>query len=236
MTEARVLEGIAPEVTLQELFASQGADYSRRAPRQEMVDLNLRLLEEAKELIRPVVIWQEVKVMGAGERELYLENAPTLKGQLLPKVLGSADRVILFAMTIGDVIDQRVKNYINKGQTLEAFILDSAGSVMMAKAATTMMTEIEGTYKAKNLSTTFPLGPGHSYWKGLEDVRSIISFLKGERIGISLTASNLMLPKKSIAMVMGIGSNLPDFGGKTHCDFCHLKGSCTMRNLGSDNC
>ncbi|MDQ7092042.1 Vitamin B12 dependent methionine synthase activation subunit [Desulfosporosinus sp. PR] len=236
MTEAKVSEGMVPEVTIQELFTAQGADYSRRAPRQEMVDLNLRLLAEAKRLIRPAVIWQEVQVIGVGEEELYLENAPTLRGRLLPRVLGSADSVILFAMTIGGLLDQLIKEYMDRSQTLEAFILDSAGSAVMAKSATLMMREIEGLYKAKHLKTTFSLGPGHSYWKGLEDVRSIINFLKGERIGISLTSSNLMLPKKSLAMVMGIGNNLPDFRGKTHCDFCHLQGNCTMKNLDVNNC
>jgi hypothetical protein len=235
MTKATILEGNLPEVTLEELFTAQGADYSKRSPRPGMVEINLRLLQEAKELIRSKVIWQEVKVVAAGEQELLLEDDLTLRGTLLPRVLGSADSVILFAMTIGSYFDSRVKEYTDAGQTLEAFILDSAGSAIMAKVATTAMVEIEESYKVKGLSTTFALGPGHSYWRGLEDVGKIISFLKGEQIGISLTASNLMLPKKSIAMVMGVGRNLPDFSGKTHCDYCHLKGTCNMRKLAT-NC
>lgn len=235
MAEARLFEVSMPEVTIQELFTAQGADYSKRSPRQGILDLNLQILEEAKGLVKSKVIWQEVNVLGKGEQEIYLDNKLTLRGSLLPKVLGSAESAVLFAMTIGSSIDQRVKDYIDKGQTLEAFILDSAGSAIMAKVANTAISEIVETYKAKHLSATFPLGPGHSYWKGLEDVRSIISFLKGDQIGISLTNSNLMLPKKSIAMVIGIGSNLPDFSNKTHCDFCHLKENCNMRNL-SSNC
>ncbi|EHQ90991.1 hypothetical protein [Desulfosporosinus youngiae] len=236
MPEARLYEVSLPEVTIQDLFTAQGADYSKRPPRPGIAGLNLRILEEAKGLVRSRVIWQEAKVLGVGEQEIYLEDDLTLRGTLLPKVLGSAEGAVLFAMTIGSTIDQRVKDYTDQGQTLEAFILDSAGSALMAKVADTAIAEIAETYKAGQFSTTFPLGPGHSYWKGLEDVRSIISFLKGDRIGIRLTDSNLMLPKKSIAMVMGVGRNLPDFSGKTHCDFCHLKGNCTMRNLSSNNC
>jgi hypothetical protein len=205
-------------------------------PRKGIIDLNLRILEEGKTLVQPMAIWQEVNVLGVAEQEVFLENGPTLRGSLLPRVLGSAESVILFAMTVGSTIDQRVKNYSDQGQTLEAFILDSVGSAIMVKVANSAISEITETYKTKHLGTTFSLGPGHSYWKGLEDVRTIISFLKGEQIGITLTDSNLMLPKKSIAMVMGIGSNLPDFSGKTHCDFCHLKVNCNMRNLSSDNC
>ncbi|AFM01614.1 vitamin B12 dependent methionine synthase [Desulfitobacterium dehalogenans ATCC 51507] len=236
MAETGPFEALMPEVTIEELFAAQGADLSKRSPKQEMVDLNRKLLEEAKGFARVRIIWQEVKVIGSGKQELYLEDGLTFKGSLLPKVLGSADGVVLFAMTIGETIDERVKDYTHRGKTLEAFILDAAGSAIMAKAAYHSISEIERLYKEKQLDTTFSLGPGHSYWKGLEDVRSIIDYLKGERIGISLTDSNLMLPKKSIAMVMGVGSNLPDFKGKIHCDFCHLKGNCTMRELGSNNC
>lgn len=236
MSEARVSEVSLPEVTVEDLFVAQGVDYSKGLPRQVMVELNLRLLEEAKKLAYPRAIWKEVKVAGTGEQELYLENGPTLKGKLLPVVLGSADSVLLYALTLGSRLNQRVKELMNQRQTLEAFILDSASSAILAKAAGNLVADLEKTYKAKNLSTTFPLGPGHSYWKGLEDVRTIISFLKGEQIGISLTESNLMLPQKSIAMVMGIGSHLPDFKGKTHCDFCHLKETCHLRNIGFNEC
>jgi len=236
LAEAKLYEANFPEVTIEDLFTAQGADYSKRAPRQEIIDLNQRILEEAERLVRPMVIWQEVKVLGSREQEIYLENELTLRGGLLPKVLGSAESAVLFAMTIGSTLDQRVNHYTDQGQTLGAFILDSAGSAIMGKVANAEISKIAETYKEKQLSTTFPLGPGHSYWKGLEDIRSIINFLKGDQIGISLTDSNLMLPKKSIAMVMGIGSNLPDFSNKTHCDFCHLKGNCNMRNLSSNNC
>lgn len=236
MAEAGTLAVLVPEITIEELFTAQGADLSRRSPRQDMVDLNVKLLAEARELAKVSIIWQEAKVLGSEQQELYLEGGLTLRGSLLPKVLGPAESAVLFAMTIGEGIDERVKEYTHQGKTLEAFILDAAGSAILAKAAYHAISELAGLYKEKQLDTTFSLGPGHSYWKGLEDVRTIIDYLKGEQIGISLTDSNLMLPKKSIAMVMGVGSNLPDFKGKTHCDFCHLKGSCTMRELGVNNC
>lgn len=118
---------------------------------------------------------------------------------------------------------------------METFSLDSAGSAFLTKSANDAFEKIEEMYKSDGLSATFPLGPGHSYWLGLDDVRVIINFLKAEQIGIKLTESNLMLPRKSLALVMGVGKNLPDFKGKTHCNFCSLKRSCNLRKFG-DKC
>lgn len=56
MAEARLFEVSLPEVTLQDLITAQGADYSKRSPRPGIADLNLRALEEAKGLVRPLVI------------------------------------------------------------------------------------------------------------------------------------------------------------------------------------
>jgi len=39
------------------------------------------------------------------------------------------------------------------------------------------------------LKTTFPMGPGHSYWKGLEDMQVIFHYLQAERIGLLLVIS-----------------------------------------------
>ena len=98
----------------------------------------------------------------------------------------------------------------------------------MAKTATISMSRVEDVYHREGMKTTFPMGPGHSYWKGLEDMRVIFHFLRAERIGLHLNDSNLIIPRKSVAMVMGVGCDLPDFKGKTHCNFCSLHTTCPM--------
>lgn len=234
MNKPTIWEIAVPDITVDELFLAQGADYSIRSPRPELVNLNRRILEEAAILARPTVIWNEVKVAGAGEKELFLEEGPKLTSRLLARVAGRAEKLILLAMTIGSPLEDRIAEYNRAGQMLEAFTLDAAGSSFLTKSAKTAFGKIEDKYKAVGMSSTFPLGPGHSYWSGLEDVRTIIDFLKAEQIGIKLTESNLMLPRKSLAFVMGVGRNLSNFNGKTHCDFCNLQNTCHMRKFGEE--
>lgn len=232
MKKPIILDAAVPEITINDLFRAQGADYSKRSPRQNVVELNRRILEEAASLVRPKAVWKEVNVTGASEQELFLEDGLKFTGRLLARVAGTADKLIILAMTIGGALDERIAEYSQAGQTLEAFILDAAGSTFLAKSSITVFGQIETQYKSQGMSATFPLGPGHSYWNGLDDVRTIVNFLEAEQIGISLTESNLMIPRKSLAFVMGVGSNLPDFKGKTHCDFCNMQKNCNMKKFG----
>nr|WP_075365377.1 Vitamin B12 dependent methionine synthase activation subunit [Desulfosporosinus metallidurans] len=234
MKESIIMEVPLPNVTLEEVFRAEGADYSKRSPRPSVVEIHNRILNQDARLVRPTAIWREFVISGVSEQELFLEGGPQLRSKLLVRVAGKAEKLLLYAMTIGSALDNAVLDYNNAGQILESFALDAAGSVFLSKSIMLAVRELEEKYKGVGMNTTFLLGPGHSYWSGLEDVRTIIEGLDAERIGINLTNSNLMIPRKSVALVMGVGKNLPNFQGKTHCDFCSLQKTCNMNKCGQD--
>jgi hypothetical protein len=232
MTEPKIWEITLPDVTVEDLFQAEGADYSKRPPRPSTVELHRQLLAEATALVRPTVIWREVDILGAREQELFLEEGQKLTSGLLVRVAGTADKLFIFAMTVGSALDDREDYYSKAGKTLEAFALSAAGTAYIVKSSSSLMDKIKEHYRNAGLKTTFPMGPGHSYWRSLEDMQTIFHFLKAEQIGLRLTDLNLMMPRKSIAMVAGVGRNLPDFKGKTHCDFCSLLKKCQLSHFG----
>jgi len=217
-----------PEITLDEVFKAEGADYSQHLPHPRAVELHQKIMEEAAGLVRPTAIWIEVDVIGSGVGELLLEDGYKFSSNLLPKVAGTAEKMLLISTTIGTLIENRLTEYKEAGKMSEAFALDACATAYVAKAGTMAMSRVEKTYHREGLRTTFPMGPGHSYWRDLEDMQVIFHFLRAERIGLHLNDSNLMVPRKSIAMVMGVGRNLPDFKGKTHCNFCNLQTTCPL--------
>ncbi len=235
MPEPKILEIALPDVTVEDIFRAEGADYSKSPPRPSTVEIHRQILAEAASLVRPIVIWREVDILGAGEQELFIEGGQKLTSRLLVSVAGTADKLILFAITIGGAIDDREDYYSKAGKTLEAFALNAAGTAYILKSGISTMDKIHEHCHNAGLRTTFPMGPGHSYWSSLEDILTIFHFLKAEQIGLRLTNSNLMLPSKSIAMVLGVGRNLPDYNGKTHCDFCSLQKKCHISHFG-ENC
>ncbi|AET68474.1 vitamin B12 dependent methionine synthase [Desulfosporosinus orientis DSM 765] len=228
MREPVIWEIPLPEITLNEVFQAEGADYSRRPPQPRTVKLHQRMIDEAAGLVRPTAIWVEVDVTGTGVGELFLEDGYKFSSSLLPKAAGTADKMLLIAITIGTAIEDRITEYKEAGKISETFTLDACATVYVAKAGMTAMNRLEETYHREGLKTTFPMGPGHSYWQGLDDMQVIFHFLKAEQIGLHLNDSNLIIPRKSVAMVMGAGTDLPDFQGKTHCDFCSLQTTCPL--------
>lgn len=224
-----------PEITLDEVFQAEGADYSQRPPHPRTVKLHQKIIDEAASLVRPTAIWVEVDVTSIGVGELFLEDGYKFTSNLLPNVAGTAEKMLLILTTIGAVIDDRITEYKEAGKMSEAFALDTCATAYVTKVGTTAMSRMEEAYHRNGLKTTFPMGPGHSYWKGLEDMRVIFHFLRAERIGLHLNASNLIIPRKSVAMVMGVGGNLADFKGMTHCEFCNLQTSCQLSALRSSH-
>ncbi|KJR48891.1 Methionine synthase activation domain [Desulfosporosinus sp. I2] len=217
-----------PEITLDEVFQAEGADYSQRLPHPRILKSHHQIMEEAASLVRPTAIWVEVGVTSTGVGELFLEDGYKFTSNLLPKVAGTAEKMLLISITIGTAIDDRMEEYKKAGKMSEAFALDACATAYVAKASTTAMSRVEDAYHLEGMKTTFPMGPGHSYWKGLEDMQVIFHFLRAERIGLHLNDSNLIIPRKSVAMVMGVGHDLSDYKGKTHCNFCNLQTTCPL--------
>lgn len=223
-----------PEVTEEEYFKALGANYGKRSPRPATLEIYRRMLQEAGTIVQPKAIWREAKIVSVGEQVVLLEEGYKLTSRLVAKVAGKADKLLIFASTVGREIDGVIDRYQKAGRMTEAFSLDAAATAYIAKSSGTALTKLEARYLANGLQTTFNLGPGHSYWPGREDLRALFGLLQPEQIGLTLTDSNLMMPRKSIAMVMGVGHDFAEFYGKTHCDFCNLQKTCNMNKFGHE--
>ncbi len=217
-----------PEVTVEEVFAAEGADYSKRQPRPSLVELHRRILDEAPTWIKPQAIWREVDIKAAEGDKLYLEEEKILTSAVLTKIAGTAEKLLIFSVTIGEGIEERLSLYRSGGKVSEAFAMDATGTAYLTKLIYMVQGHLEEIYHGRDMKTTFALGPGHSYWKGLEDLQVLFHFLQAEKINLRLNLSNLIIPRKSVAVVMGVGRNIPDTKGKTHCHFCHLQTTCQL--------
>jgi len=228
MKDSVIMDLLLPEVTIEDVFEVEGADYSKRPPRSSLVELHRRILDEAPTWITPKAIWREVDIKGVEGQELYLEDGKILTSDVLTKVAGTAEKLVIYSVTIGEGIEERLSHYQDGGKITEAFALDATGTAYLTKLIYIVQKHLEEIYHGMDMKCTFALGPGHSYWKGLEDLQVLFHFLQAERINLRLNSSNLIMPRKSVAVVMGVGNHIPDTEGKTHCHFCHLQKTCQL--------
>ncbi len=92
-----------------------------------------------------------------------------------------------------------------------------------------MLPVVSLKWKLKNVGGAFD----HSTltwcdWLALEQAQNqIFSLLDTNGIGVSLSENKLMLPLKSLSMVMGFGANLTQQG--SICDYCASRDICKHR-------
>lgn len=185
------------------------------------------ILEEAHQLARAEAVCKVVPVVKTTGRQIFLEGGQALTSSLLVRLAGTARSLLLVVCTLGDMIDRRVDEYNRKGLTAHAYFLDLAGTCIIEAASRQLVEKIKTQVEACGLKMTIPLGPGHSYWKSLQDQRIIYGLVNPLTIGVSILKSGIMLPKKSLSMVMGIGRKLPP-SAENHCHYCSMVRKCPL--------
>lgn len=186
-----------------------------------------KLMREASRLARAKAVCKTLPVAKATGRQLFLEGGQVLTSALLARLAGPAESLLVAVLTLGEAIDRRVEEYNKSGLAAHAYLLDVAGAYLVEAAGRRLTEEIRAHLKERGLEATIPLGPGHSYWKNLQDQKVIYSLADPSKIGVRILDSGMLLPKKTISLVMGIGRGLPA-SKNNHCHYCSLGRKCPL--------
>lgn len=159
-----------------------------------------------------------------------------LRGRNIRRILANARTAYIMACTIGPQAERIIQ--LKKLQSATSgMIADACASALVEGYADMCQKEIEGNLKP-NQTLTFRFAPGYGDLP-LATNRMILEELKAEkRIGIHLTETMLMTPRKSIVAILGILDGNIDKGndhscGNESCDDCSLKDDCMSRIQGS---
>jgi hypothetical protein len=222
------------QLTIDQVLRAQGADPDIiRSRRPNLVKSTEEAIVRGQSLLRPQVLYEkyEVKDFTHEHLELVAHNPHHghyyLSGQLIAKHLAKAQAIIVMLCTIGRDLDNSVSQQFTI-DPLVALALDGVGSAAVELLAIQACNYIENQVNNDGLKTTMPLNPGMVGWSVDEGQPQIFSLLDGEAIQVSLTDSWMMVPNKSLSLVMGIGTDISTSGSS--CEYCSLKGICRYQN------
>lgn len=140
---------------------------------------------------------------------LELCGGTVLRCEAFPKYLGWCSDAVLFVITTGHRIDEKIIEYAECGAgLLEALLLETAGSLALDDSTRHLKRHIAA--EARRLGTR--MGPGHSYrlesgvrmWP-LEDQEALFGAFDGHALPVELLPSWTMLPKLSRSGLFGEG-------------------------------
>ncbi len=210
------------------VLRSQGADpeaIRRRSPR--LVESARRALEEGSLLLQPRVTTQRLLVEDLHHERVKLEGGGLLSGWLLVKHMAGAQEAIIVLCTVGDALERRAAE-VSKRDAVYGLALDGLGSAGVEALANAACALIKDEAAKEGYQVTMPLSPGMVGWPVECGQPQIFDLLDASEIGVRLTKSMMMIPRKSLAFVLGIGKELMA-GGRT-CDYCSAKETCRYQN------
>jgi hypothetical protein len=206
------------------VLRGQGADAAiLRARRPGLVKVAEEAMRESISLLHPKVVYQEFKVESIQHERLLLQGGGRIDSKLLAQQLAAANRVIAIFTTIGVELEERV-SAIWDSDMVYALALDGAGSAAVEALANAACLYFEQRAAEEEMQVSMPFSPGMVDWSVFEGQPQIFQLLGDVGSIVQLTPSSIMIPQKSLTMIMGVGAELK-LSGRT-CDYCTMRETC----------
>lgn len=214
-------------ITVDQVIRAQGMNPQRvRQKSPKLIDLTAKAIEKGVTHLQPQAIYEELGVVASQKDSLWLSNGKSLSGELIGQVLADAEKVFIIVCTIGTEITE-ITSQIFADDPALGMAMEGLASAAVEVAGNRVCEHIGRLAAADGLHTGVPINPGMIGWPVEEGQPQIFACLDTTPIGVSLTAQSLMLPLKSLSMVIGSGKNL-QCGGNS-CDYCNLQKTCNHK-------
>lgn len=182
-----------------------------------------RAVAEGRSLLAPVVgvAWRPVRALH--HERLLLAEGGRLTGPLVARHLAAAEAVVALVATVGDGLERYAAACMADDPAL-ALALDAFGTAAVEALAAAACAWVEAEAAAAGRQVSLPLSPGLSGWPVDTGQRELFGLLDAGALGVARTAAGLMVPRKSVSLLLGVGRDLRRQGRV--CDLCSLQATC----------
>ena len=144
--------------------------------------------------------------------------------------LKNASKCAVMAATLG-AESERILNLLSKTKISEAIIFDAVCTAKIEEICDLCEEEIKSQVLKEGLYTNYRYSPGYGDFP-LDSQKAITSILGCHKgIGLTVTDSDLLIPRKSVTALIGIFEDKQN-GYKKDCDLCGLSETCTYKKKG----
>lgn len=220
---ASILANFDFALKVEHVLRGQGVDPARARPK--IVAAARDALEEAQSLLAPAALYVILPARGLRHQRVTLDGGAVFEGPLVARALAGADKVALAVCTVGSALDERVSALFAE-RPVRAMALDGAGIGAVGLVARLVGERVREEAATRGLGIGMRAEPGQEGWP-IQQQRVLFSLLPAQEIGVRLTESYLMLPRKSLSFAVGLGPEMrPD---AVTCDFCSKRERCQWR-------
>ena len=162
-------------------------------------------LEIAKTKVVPKTSLAEIKILNFKPDSLELDGGIVFSTRDLPSHVKGSTRICAFLVTIGKGIEDAASSHMISDNHLLGYLLDRIGSFAVEYLAENIESRLRCSLASNNLSVSSRFSPGYRDWP-IEEQFKLAKIVDFTKAGVILTENCMMIPRKSISAVVGIGS------------------------------
>jgi hypothetical protein len=213
---APALQRFAPQppvVVAERILRMQRYDDPTRV-RPAIAEAARAMAAKAGALSRPQVAWAERPLARLDETGLRLTDGSHLRCEAFRTRLAGCTAIVPFVLTCGERFSELVVELAERGDLLEALLLETAGWLCIEDATQQFKEMLRARAAAKGRRITSRMGPGYSYrlheaeplevsWP-LEDQPALFALFGQAALPVRLLPSCAMFPKLSRSGLYGV--------------------------------
>ena len=126
-----------------------------------------------------------------------------IEGEKIGAHLAGCDKVILLSATVGEAIEDEVTARFQRGEYASSVLLDAAATTAVEQIADGMEKAIAPQMAREGYGMRWRFSPGYGDWP-LEQQPELIRTSRAESIGVHLSSSLMLVPRKSVTAIIGL--------------------------------
>jgi hypothetical protein len=214
-------------LTVDDVLRGEGTDPDVvRTRRPVLVEAAAIALQEGVAKLHPAALTNKIKVSEHRHEQIYLQGGTEITNSLVAHHLAGAEQVVFVVCTIGSELETFASSQM-QADPLLALALDGLGNAAVEEISQQVCAQVGKQAQVLGLTASAPISPGLPEWPVEIGQPLIFSLLDPLQAGITLTSSGMMVPKKSISFILGIGR---DTIQTDLCDLCNLRDRCRYRH------
>jgi hypothetical protein len=222
-----LLEDFDFNLSEDDVLRGEGADpVVVRAKKPALLKAASAALHEGFTRIHPIALIHTTSVVEHRHERILLQGGKEISSSLAARHLAGAEQVNLVVCTIGPELEELASIWLEKNPLL-GVALDGMGNAAVEILGEQVCKLLEEKAQAAGLTMSTPLSPGELEWPVEVGQPQIFALLDRSLVGIKLTSGGMMVPKKSISFVAGVG---PEMVQTDLCLLCSLSERCRYRH------
>lgn len=179
-------------------------------------------------IVRPRIVYSLQPLADVTKTRVRLQGGIVLNSAKMAAALKESYQAVCFVATLGRVIDDEIHTLTRDNNLSEGFVVDAIGSVGTEQLVESFHRMTEAGFRKQGKGVTLRFSPGYCDWPVTEQ-HKLFRLVRSDLIGVRLTDSSLMVPRKSVSGIFGVTRNasgsLEPYNPCTHCG----KSNCMAR-------